>query len=600
MTKGSKSSGKSSSSTTPAGKASEAGKFGATKSKVNVGPKHVFFHGQGIALEARVNNPVSKAHVPKHFGKRTSIMQVRQVEHAPAPGNEHAGEKMKMAAAAQDPAQTKLLQGGDAERVGVKTDKQLAARMKAAGVKDPGAAMRAGLQVEMEHTRNADVAKRIRRDHLVNDPNYYDRLAKMEKAGDASPEGKAMQAAVKGETPKFDRRRSYLVTIAKRRFKELNDEVGERGYRVGPEAVKNDRAFSDTEAEIARRQMRAYERFIKDEGKTLPKVDEKAIENATFAEEGERAVRRAELFRESKAFEERHAARIDPKNKAALASLEQRANAAFAITAGFHGTPNEAAARPIHERIFKALSDVKSAVQYKQRAKFNIATDELVAAIKDAQEMMIRENRGIRDEFERQRDVILPGRPDATEKLEKLRAVANEIGMTAEKFKGRAMEINSRADFTATLENAITRADAVNKYGGEVPLYAIRESMEKAGYSWPDLLTRVQKLQDDRLVDLHVVNDPKAFNHPESTFKAGDRTVGYIALRPEFEKVTHPVTWFIDAKGGSIESPKPAVKEEPYHADWLDVKGGSITKAAKEKQAAGHTRKDTAPRVTME
>lgn len=37
-----------------------------------------------------------------------------------------------------------------------------------------------GIKVEMEHTSNKDVAKEIVMDHLFEDPNYYDKLEKME------------------------------------------------------------------------------------------------------------------------------------------------------------------------------------------------------------------------------------------------------------------------------------------------------------------------------------------------------------------------------------------------------------------------------------
>ena len=38
-----------------------------------------------------------------------------------------------------------------------------------------------GIKVEMEHTINPDVAKKIALDHLAEIPDYYTRLAKMEK-----------------------------------------------------------------------------------------------------------------------------------------------------------------------------------------------------------------------------------------------------------------------------------------------------------------------------------------------------------------------------------------------------------------------------------
>jgi hypothetical protein len=35
-----------------------------------------------------------------------------------------------------------------------------------------------GIKVEMEHTKNKEVAKRIAMDHLVETPDYYDKLLK--------------------------------------------------------------------------------------------------------------------------------------------------------------------------------------------------------------------------------------------------------------------------------------------------------------------------------------------------------------------------------------------------------------------------------------
>ena len=41
-----------------------------------------------------------------------------------------------------------------------------------------------GLKVEMEHTEDMDVAKKIALDHLAEDPHYYTKLAKMEGKGE--------------------------------------------------------------------------------------------------------------------------------------------------------------------------------------------------------------------------------------------------------------------------------------------------------------------------------------------------------------------------------------------------------------------------------
>jgi len=44
-------------------------------------------------------------------------------------------------------------------------------------------ALSAGIKVELEHAKSREVAKEIAKDHLVEDPNYYDRLKIMEGEG---------------------------------------------------------------------------------------------------------------------------------------------------------------------------------------------------------------------------------------------------------------------------------------------------------------------------------------------------------------------------------------------------------------------------------
>jgi len=41
--------------------------------------------------------------------------------------------------------------------------------------------LEAGIKVEMEHTDSRSVAKEIAMDHLIEDPNYYEKLKKIEK-----------------------------------------------------------------------------------------------------------------------------------------------------------------------------------------------------------------------------------------------------------------------------------------------------------------------------------------------------------------------------------------------------------------------------------
>ena len=42
-----------------------------------------------------------------------------------------------------------------------------------------------GVKVEMEHTSDAKIAKEIAKDHLFEDPKYYDKLAKMENTNES-------------------------------------------------------------------------------------------------------------------------------------------------------------------------------------------------------------------------------------------------------------------------------------------------------------------------------------------------------------------------------------------------------------------------------
>jgi len=39
-----------------------------------------------------------------------------------------------------------------------------------------------GISIEMEHTNDEAIAKEIAKDHLTEDPEYYIKLAKMEKS----------------------------------------------------------------------------------------------------------------------------------------------------------------------------------------------------------------------------------------------------------------------------------------------------------------------------------------------------------------------------------------------------------------------------------
>ena len=41
--------------------------------------------------------------------------------------------------------------------------------------------LRIGTNVEMEHTKDRQIAKEIAKDHLSEDPNYYEKIKKIEK-----------------------------------------------------------------------------------------------------------------------------------------------------------------------------------------------------------------------------------------------------------------------------------------------------------------------------------------------------------------------------------------------------------------------------------
>jgi len=211
-------------------------KFGATPpGKVNLGPKSIILHGQGVALEARVNNPVSAPHVRKTFGKTTKILSVKRLDHVPKTGDIHEAEKLKLAAAAQAKGQTTLALGalknaGDAEKAGIKSKRQLLAAMKAAGIPKPTQALKAGIAAEMEHTRNTRVAQEIATDHLVKDPNYYAHLETMEKAGEATVAAQRMQSAVaaKGKImPPASAMEARAATRRERKVKEFKEAHAE-------------------------------------------------------------------------------------------------------------------------------------------------------------------------------------------------------------------------------------------------------------------------------------------------------------------------------------------------------------------------------------
>jgi hypothetical protein len=70
-----------------------------------------------------------------------------------------------------------------------------------------------GIEVEMEHTDDKELAKEIAKDHLTEYPYYYDELEKMEK--------------------KFENNRGIIVKSYKRKFRESAEYVPYRVYGEG-------------------------------------------------------------------------------------------------------------------------------------------------------------------------------------------------------------------------------------------------------------------------------------------------------------------------------------------------------------------------------
>jgi hypothetical protein len=68
-----------------------------------------------------------------------------------------------------------------------------------------------GIKVEMEHTKDKDMAKQIALDHLTEIPDYYTRLASMEKEGKAANAEKSKkknESVVEENEPKETKKKS--------------------------------------------------------------------------------------------------------------------------------------------------------------------------------------------------------------------------------------------------------------------------------------------------------------------------------------------------------------------------------------------------------
>jgi hypothetical protein len=99
---------------------------------------------------------------------------------------------------------------------------------------DP-ASLEAGIAVEMEHTTDRDIAKEIAKDHLTEDPAYYEKLAKME------PESREVYMSARAQparfaAPVFDKE-SYLLPSGKR-IKVAYKDDGSVEYISGPSGIK--------------------------------------------------------------------------------------------------------------------------------------------------------------------------------------------------------------------------------------------------------------------------------------------------------------------------------------------------------------------------
>ena len=71
------------------------------------------------------------------------------------------------------------LKGGLSDKL---TEQDIADKFKI-DIKDVNIQINKGIKVEMEHVNKESLAKEISMDHLIEIPDYYDRLEKMEKEG---------------------------------------------------------------------------------------------------------------------------------------------------------------------------------------------------------------------------------------------------------------------------------------------------------------------------------------------------------------------------------------------------------------------------------
>ena len=98
---------------------------------------------------------------------------------------------LKLQASLDKPAKPTVLESSQmAKKTPAQLDREIAAHLRRYGLPNgrakgrrPGefdpVQLRRGIKVEMEHTNDPKIAERIAMDHLVEDPRYYVKLAKI-------------------------------------------------------------------------------------------------------------------------------------------------------------------------------------------------------------------------------------------------------------------------------------------------------------------------------------------------------------------------------------------------------------------------------------
>ena len=179
------SSGKGGSHGRAEGAGKQAGKSASkTQHKTRLSPGVQAFTGKDskgkpVTVLVKPRGPIPVGHVKKDWTKSgTSLIKIKRADRLPV--------------------EATPLAGGTAAKAGLDTRGKVVKALKAAGMTQPTAQaqLRKGVKVEMEHTRSKRVAQHIAADHLAEIPDYYSRLEKMEKTGQATPQAKALASTV--------------------------------------------------------------------------------------------------------------------------------------------------------------------------------------------------------------------------------------------------------------------------------------------------------------------------------------------------------------------------------------------------------------------